>query len=276
MFNINSLSDLQRERNGNPVDLLIIAIPAKGASKLIRESFDKGIALSILVITGRFGETEKGEAIQNFIHDQLFSLPHSIRPVLNGPNTLGNVYEDGLDSTFIDNKYSSSNGNGKRNFSIISQSGAFLISRISDLAPLVFPHVGISVGNHLDLTVTDFLEYFINDSNVTTYGLYIERLNEYEGIRLINLVKKVHDQGKTVVVLKSGKSQAGMRAAKGHTAAMAGDYGMFKSHLELAGALIVEDLEKWNKMVALSTVYPELVKKAKQQSLGVAVITNWV
>jgi len=270
-----SLRAIRDARGGRPVDLLSVCIPAKGAGKLVNEALDVHAAESIQVISGGFGETEHGAKMQEQLHNKLFALPNVRRPVMNGPNTVGNICAKGINTVFIDSTRSSSNfRDGKRNCAIICQSGAFMCSRISDLAPAVLPSVAVSVGNQLDLSVTDFLEYYIDDPELTTYGLYVEGLSDGEGIRMMNLVRRAKELGKTVVIYKAGRTQAGIRAAKGHTAAMAGDFKMFRSLLEHAGAIVTDTFEQWNQLVILTTLFPQIMKNAKGRSTGVAVLTN--
>jgi acyl-CoA synthetase (NDP forming) len=269
-----SLSDVKKSRGGLPVDLLTVCIPAQGAGKLVSEALDVQVANCIQVVSGGFGETEHGSKMQQQLHNQLFSMPPSIRPVMNGPNTVGNVFEGGIDTIFIDRTRSNSDWQtGKKNCCLLCQSGAFMLSRVSDIAPAVTPRIAISVGNQLDLSVTDFLEYYVDREEITTFAVYIEGLSEGEGIRLMNIVRHAHELGKAVIIYKAGRTQAGLRAAKGHTASMAGDFGMFKDLLELAGAIVVEYFEEWNQLVMLTTCFPQIMKK-KDRPTGVAVVTN--
>jgi len=277
IFGTPAFKDLRgvvKARNGEKFDLLSIGIPAQAAGKVVKLALDLNCCKAIQVVSGGFGETEHGSKMQNELHNQLFSMSND-RPVVNGPNTVGNLKKDGLNTVFVSRERSTSDGKtGAQNCAILCQSGAYMISRISDLFPAVNPSIAISVGNQLDLSVTDLLEHYIDLPEITTYGLYIEGLSESEGIRLMNLVSEARKKGKTVVIYKSGRSQAGIRAAKGHTASMAGDFNMFKSHLEDAGAIVVDTTEDWNRLVMLTTLYPQITKIAAKKSTGVCVLTN--
>ncbi|OHS94754.1 CoA binding domain containing protein [Tritrichomonas foetus] len=269
------LTDILKHRKGEPVDLISVCIPAKSAGKLVHEAFDVSAAKAIQVVSGGFGETEHGSQMQQKLHDQLFSMPYDKRPVVNGPNTVGNICRDGINTVFVDSTRSNSDmKSGKRNCCLLCQSGAFMLSRISDISPAVLPQIAISVGNQLDLSVTDFLEHYLDNKEITTYGLYIEGLSDGEGIRLMNLVRKAKSQGKCVVIYKAGRTSAGVRAAKGHTAAMAGDFSMFRNLVESAGAIVVDSFEEWNQLIILTTLFPQIMKDSKGRSTGVGVVTN--
>jgi len=268
------LKELLEARGGRPVDLLSVGIPAQSAGQLVSEALDINATKAIQVISGGFGETEHGSKMQQLLHDQLFAKKAEVRPVINGPNTVGNICKGGINTVFVDSTRSNADGSGKTNCCLLCQSGAFMISRISDLAPAINPAVAISVGNQLDLSVTDFLEHYIENPDLTTFGLYIEGLADGEGIRLMNLVHRARKLDKTVVIYKAGRTQAGVRAAKGHTAAMAGDFGMFKNLIETAGAIVVDTLDEWNSIVTMSTLYPQIVRMSKNRSMGIGAMTN--
>ena len=269
-----TLEEIMKHRKGERIDLLSVCIPAKSAGKLVADALRTKATNAIQVVSGGFGETEHGAKMQQQLHDQLFSMPHDVRPVMNGPNTVGNVCEGGINTVFVDSTRSNSDWKtGKKNACILCQSGAFMLSRISDIAPAVVPKVAISVGNQLDLSVTDFLEYYLERPDISSYGLYIEGLSDGEGIRMMNLVRKAHELGKAVIIYKAGRTQAGIRAAKGHTAAMAGDFQMFKNLMTMAGALVVDSFDEWNQLLVLTTLWPQILKN-KGSAVGVAVVTN--
>ena len=277
MFGAPAFKDLKEivdYRGGKKFDLLSICVPAQAAGKLMTRALDLNCCKAIQVVSGGFGETEHGAKMQQQLHDKLFSMSND-RPVVNGPNTVGNLKIGGINTVFVDRRRSNSDGKtGATNCALLCQSGAFMLSRVSDIAPAVNPAIAMSVGNQLDLSVTDFLEHYVDLPEITTYGLYMEGLSEGEGIRLMNLVAHARELGKSVIIYKAGRSQAGIRAAKGHTAAMAGDFGMFKELLEDAGAIVVDSTEEWNQLVMLTTQYPQIVKNAAKKSLGIGVLTN--
>jgi acyl-CoA synthetase (NDP forming) len=194
--------------------------------------------------------------------------------VVNGPNTVGNIVEGGINTCFISSSRSNSDWkSGKRNCCLLCQSGGFLRSRVSDVWPAVLPSVSLSVGNQLDLTVVDLLEFYIDDPKMTTFALYIEGLTDGDGIRLMNLVSRAREMNKSVVVYKAGRTDLGRMATKTHTASRGNDYTLFKQVLDMAGAMVIDSLDEWNQMVIMTTLCPELVHP-KKKSVGVAVLTN--
>jgi acetyltransferase len=251
-----------------------VIVPAPAGEKLVLESYARHSAHVIQILSAGWGETARGRPLEERIRSELLKLPRDVRPLISGPNTVGNRVHDGIDSTFVDGSRSNSDfKTGKRNSAFIVQSGGFLLTRFSDVWPTVLPGVQISVGNQLDLSNPDFLEYFIRDTSITSFGLYIEGLFDGEGVRMINLVRKARSQGQVVIIYKAGSSKNGVRAAFTHTGARAGDAAQFKLLLTQAGAIVTDSTDDWNKYIELTTVYPALLKK-RDRPLGVGLVTN--
>lgn len=248
------LKSVINSRNGKPVDLLIVGVQAKIAALLIEESFNINAANSIQIISAGFGETEGGKELQRNLEAKLHELDKTPerRPVLNGPNTLGNIYNN-LRTLFTSPKKSSGTNAGNSNVALICQSGAYMITAISNLADVVNPFVSISVGNQMDLTVVDCLEYLLEKKELKTFGLYIEGLKEDDGHRLMGLSKKAKEIGKFVVVYKAGRTKEGADAAKGHTAAMAGDYGLFEDLLTSSGAIVADTFVEFTNLLMMTS-----------------------
>jgi acyl-CoA synthetase (NDP forming) len=268
------LAAVKAARKGEPVDLFTVIVPTQAGAKLVLEAYALNSARAIQILSAGWGETARGRPLEQQLRADLFKLPNDVRPVINGPNTVGNRVDGGINSTFVDASRSNSDfKTGRRNCAMLCQSGGFVISRISDVWPAVNPAVQISVGNQLDLSIPDFLEFYINDTKLTSFGMYIEGLSDGEGIRLLNLVRKARSQGQAVIIYKAGISKEGVRATLTHTASRAGDVAQFNLLLTQAGAMVVDDWDDWNRLIELTTLYPSLLKR-KDKPIGVGVITN--
>jgi acyl-CoA synthetase (NDP forming) len=272
---VKDIPSLLAARNGKPVDCLVVGVPAKVAGGLIAEAMETYAAHSMQIIAAGFGETEAGIFMQQQLAEKLRSLDASKRPVINGPNTLGNIYRN-TDTLFTPRYKSSGTGKGKNNAALICQSGAFMITRISDLADIIAPAVSISVGNQMDLSVTDFFEHLLSEKEITSYGLYIEGLNPGDGIRLMKLIKTAHEKGKFAVIYKAGRTEAGIKAAKGHTAAMAGDYDMFAHLMRRAGGMVADTFVEFQNLMMMTAYCDGLVKlmNLPHRKLGIAALSN--
>ena len=251
------------------IDILVLAVSAKDSGEVIKEAVDQDKFESVIVIPGGFAEKEGCEHLEKdivaAIHKSRTSKNHG--PVIVGGNCLGVISFPGKYDTFFipasKMKYSE-----PKPYAFISQSGAFIISKVSktDLTP----KYAASIGNQMDLTFSDYLEYFKNSKNINTVAVYIEGFKELDGIRTAKAVKGLVDGGKKVVIYKGGKSSAGKSAASGHTASIAGDYSVYKSVMQDAGAMIVESFTEFEDLLKLCVHWDTF----KMSGNRIAVLSN--
>jgi len=255
-----SLDELKEHLNGKKIDLFVVAVPVVGASgktaeDVIRHIVQNDLSESLLIISAGFDETEQGKEAANRLRDDFFtsrSFP-SKGPIACGPNTLGNIYGI-IDTRFVPRHKSSADGTGKSNAVMICQSGAYLICRLSNLAGVVYPAIGISIGNQLDLTFSDYLNYvweYEQSKSIDVYGVYIEGLKEGDGAAFLHTVRTITSAGKAVIVYKAGRTPEGQDAAKGHTASIAGDYIVSRLLLRQAGAYVAESFEEFQDIIKM-------------------------
>jgi len=122
----------------------------------------------------------------------------------------------------------------------------------------------VSIGDSAQLDFSDFIEYYSKDKNTKVITLYLESLEEGRGKRFIEVCKKCR---KPIVALKSGRSRAGQKAAKSHTAALASEDGVYKGILKQAGIIQADSIKQLFKISKILEKYPELGKET-------AIITN--
>jgi acetyltransferase len=122
-----------------------------------------------------------------------------------------------------------------------SQSGAMGIA-IMDWA--VVNSVGfskfISLGNKADLSEIDFIDYFMNDPDTSLILGYIEDV--VDGRRFIEIAQKA-TKVKPIVLLKSGGTEAGARAASSHTGALAGSDVAFDAAFKQTGVMRAQGVQ---------------------------------
>jgi len=99
-----------------------------------------------------------------------------------------------------------------------------------------------TTGNQMDLTTLDFLQFLVEDEQTTQIGTYLEGVPD--GNQLIQVGLKALHQHKPVVVLKSGHSDAGKKAALSHTASLTGSSQVFELAAKRAGITLVNDMEE--------------------------------
>ncbi len=244
------------EQIPEPVGLAVFTLPAGDQSmEMISRIISEEKARSMILISGGFSETKEGrrygEALKKTITQKRDSSPDP--PVVNGPNCMGIVSNPGGYNTFFVPEYKLSfSGDIGANSAFISQSGAFIVTMMSILDD-VNPSYMITVGNQVDLTVTDYLERLGDDPSLDTYFVYLEGFRILDGKGFLQAAGRILESGKKVIVYKSGRSAEGAAAAASHTAAMAGDYFIFRRLMENAGVLVADSLEDFEDYMRIFT-----------------------
>jgi len=239
------------------VDLLVVAAGAKDMPKFFDDIIGSGKVNSVIIIPGGLGETEGTEAVQEKIRTAIHasrSLPDG-GPVFLGGNCMGVRSRPGMfDTFFIQSKKLDPRRNAPpRRVALISQSGAFIITRMSNLQTLD-PAFAISIGNQIDLTIADMLSALSERDDIDAIGVYVEGFQNLDGIAFVRAVADTTATGKVVVFYKAGRTEAGRSATAGHTASIAGDYDICLSAVEAAGALVAETFKEFEQLLELATV----------------------
>ena len=236
------------------VDLFVLTLGAEQSAVVMQEliSFEK--ARSVIIIAGGLGEKKGTKSLENDIKTQIAEgrAAGQITPVVNGGNCLGIYSRPGrYDTTFVPrHKLYNQPRQGvmPKKLALISQSGAYMISRMSKL-PMIEPTFAVSIGNQIDLTLSDYLHYLKDRDEVDVFAVYIEGFLPGDGLIFARAVREINDLGKTVIVYKAGRSPEGKAATASHTASVAGDYPVTRAVLEQAGALVAEDVFSFETFV---------------------------
>jgi acyl-CoA synthetase (NDP forming) len=254
------------------VDLAVVALPADSAVSAIRELVESAKARSIILITGGFaetGNTERARAVRQAL-DQARQQSDG-GPVLVGGNCLGIVSKNNYNTFFLPSYKLPFNDAPGESLVVISQSGAYLVSFTSNLDSIIFPRATISYGNEMDLTASDFFEYYLrHESDVRVFAFYIEGFAPTEGERFVRLTREATSRGKPVIIYKAGRTEFGARAAASHTASMVGNYRVTEALLQEAGALVVPTLNRFEDYTKAITMLSDRELRGRR----LAVITN--
>jgi len=195
------------------VDLAVLVTPKEHVLPIVDEAAAKGVK-ALIVVTAGFGET--GSTGRRAQEDLLRRVRgYGMRMV--GPNCLGLVNTDPdvrLNATFAP----SWPPVGDVAFS--SQSGALgvaILDRATEMG-IGIRHF-VSVGNKADVSGNDLLEYWEKDEGTKLILLYLESLGNPR--RFMQIASRV-SRKKPIAVVKSGRTEAGKRAASSHTGSLAG------------------------------------------------------
>ena len=233
------------------LDLLIVAVAADAVYGLADDIIETDAAESVMLIPGGLGETSKSREPAAALADRI-NAAHAKAgggPIFLGANCLGVVSHPGsYDSWFIPlERLPKPQKKPQRNSVMLSQSGAFMITRLSQ-NPWLDPRYMLALGNQTDLTHGDMLTYFAERPEIDTIGIYIEGFKDLDGLDFAKAVRRAVKNGKQVVLYKSGKSVPGMGGVMGHTASIAGDPVLFDSVLRQAGAIVADDLNSFDDL----------------------------
>ncbi|MGH7455996.1 MAG: acetate--CoA ligase family protein, partial [bacterium] len=218
-----------------PVDLAVIVVPREQVLQTVQQCAQKGVK-GMIVITAGFKETgPEGAAREKALLEIVKA--HNIRMV--GPNCMGVICTDPevrLDATFA-GAYPPT---GKIAFA--SQSGALGVT-ILDYAGSLNLGVSmfVSLGNKADISGNDLLEYWMDDPSVNVILMYLESFGNPR--KFVQLAREV-SRRKPIVMVKSGRSEAGARAVSSHTGAIAGADLAFDALFAQSGVLRANTIEE--------------------------------
>jgi acyl-CoA synthetase (NDP forming) len=233
------------------LDLLIVAVAASAVYELVDEIIDTDSVESVMLIPGSLGETRASREPAAALAERINAAHGKTGggPIFLGANCLGVVSHPGsYDSWFIPlERLPKPQKKPERNSVMLSQSGAFMITRISQ-NPWLDPRYMLALGNQTDLTHGDMLSYFAELPEIETIGIYIEGFKDGDGLNFAKAVRKAVRNGKQVVVYKSGKTAPGMGGVMGHTASIAGGPILFDSVIRQAGAIVAEDFNTFDDL----------------------------
>lgn len=240
-----------------PVDLLVITVPASATPEIVDACNASGKVRTAIIISGGAGETEGSSAIGDAIHEAIRRGRARLDggTIFIGPNCMGVRSLPGCYDTFFvpEDKLPSRRGQVPQPIALVSQSGAFIVSRLSSQSSL-HPRFAISIGNQFDLTVSDLLVGLEDRSDIRVVGVYLEGFADLDGIQTARTIHDLTKSGKSVVFYKAGRTESGRSAAAGHTAAVAGDYDICHSALTQAGAIIARDFREFNQLIEFAAL----------------------
>jgi len=217
----------------DPIGLAIIVVPAKIVPHVLRECGEKGIS-AVVIITAGFREAGR-EGLEQ--ERELIEIAKEYDLRLIGPNCLGVIdTETPLNATFAA-------GMPPRGpIAFMSQSGA-LGTAVLDLA--MAGRVGfskfVSLGNKADVSETDLLRAWGDDTHSRVILIYVEGLPD--GQEFMDVARKV-TRNKPVVAIKSGVTKSGSRAVSSHTGSLAGSEEAYKAAFKQAGVIRAGSMEQ--------------------------------
>lgn len=231
------------------IELAVYAIPAEFIPMEVEKTARNGIKNHLIISSGFKEAGEDGQKREM----ELLKLVETYKINIQGPNCLGNI------SPVFNTNISFGNTPPKGNIGLILQSGA-IGTAFLDWAKE--QNIGIShfvsLGNKLDLSENDFLEFFGTDKNTKVIGLYLENLKNAK--IFLDIAHNISLK-KPIVILSPGKTKAAKMAISSHTGALAGNFTASEAAFSQVGIIEASDLQQFFLLLELlGRGYPSEIK----------------
>jgi acyl-CoA synthetase (NDP forming) len=227
-----------------PVDLAVYAAPAQNAPAFLRSLAGSSVRAVVLI---------PGVPSSIPYADFARQLRESVLPGMRviGPNCMG-VYHaaadgrPGVNTLFIKEKRLEVRSSETANAVLLTQSGALSVTLIDQLKSCKPLRCVVSFGNKFDVKVGDLLAHFSRDPAVHVLAVYLEGLDAGEGRAFFECAR---ESPKPIVAYKGGRTAAGARSAASHTAAMTGNYDVFRAACRQAGVILADTIEELSDLI---------------------------
>lgn len=242
------------------VDVAVVVVPAHAVVDVARECATKGVR-TLIVISAGFGEEgEEGAGLQR----ELVEVCRNAGIRIVGPNCFGvlNTAPDvRMNATFA--PHAAIPGD----VAFMSQSGGLGLALMEAAGRLgIGLSSFVSVGNKVDLSGNDFLQYWEQDEGTAVALLYLE---SFGNARKFARVAPHFARRKPVLAVKSGRSTAGARATSSHTGALLSASDVTVDALfQQAGVIRTDTLHELFDVAALLAAQPA------PRGDRVAIVTN--
>ena len=217
------------------IDLAVIITKNTIVSTVLEECGKKGIKGAIVITAGFKEVDEEGAKLEQ----QLKEIAKKYNIKVIGPNCLGVMNlapKTMMNSTFL--KITPKSGE----IALVSQSGAICAALVEDASAqgIGFSAV-VSMGNKADMNEIDVLEMLANHEQTKVIVMYLEDMGD--GQKFLKICKNItKNLKKPVLVLKSGRSPEGAKAAMSHTGALMGSDEIYEALLKQSGAIRVDTM----------------------------------
>ena len=241
------------------VDLAVIVVPAAQVLEVIDQCARKGVS-GVIIISAGFGEAgPEGRERQRLLREK--ALAYGMRVI--GPNCLGIMNTDPAVSL---NAAMAGQMPTRGSVSISSHSGALGIALLDYVQSnnLGIAHFA-SIGNRIDISSNDLLEFWEDDDNTRVILLYLET---FGNPRRFSRIARRLTRKKPIIAVKAGRSEVGGRAATSHTGALAGSDIAVDALFRQAGVIRVNTIEE------MFNVAKNLAHQPLPKGPRLAILTN--
>lgn len=214
----NNIDDIDGD-----LDVAILLIPPKYIKTTIERLLTKNCRYAIIISAG-FNEQQNSDL--EMIKEKITII---------GPNSMG-VFSPSFNASFSPIPITS----GPMGY--LSQSGSIVVVAQEQMTAHQFGFSAfISLGNKLDLTEMEMLQFFATDDNTSIIAGYLESFSNPKALRPI---LTTISQSKPVILVKGGRTEEGSKAVSSHTGALAGNFRLTRQLLRSSGVILADTIEQ--------------------------------
>jgi len=221
----------------DPIDLAVVITKNTIVPVVLEECGKKKIKGAIVITAGFKEVDEEGKKLEQKLKD--IATKYGVKVI--GPNCLGVMNlepQTMMNSTFL--KITPKSGK----IALVSQSGAICAALVEDASAqgIGFSAV-VSMGNKADMTEIDVLKMLADHEQTKVIVMYLEDMGD--GQEFLKVCKQItKNNKKPILVLKSGRSPEGAKAAMSHTGALMGSDEIYDAVIKQSGAIRVDTMEE--------------------------------
>jgi len=221
----------------DPIDLAVVITKNTIVPVVLEECGKKKIKGAIVITAGFKEVDDEGKKLEQKLKD--IATKYGVKVI--GPNCLGVMNlepQTMMNYTFIKITPKSDK------IALVSQSGAICAAHVEDTSAqgIGFSAV-VSMGNKADMTEIDVLKMLADHEQTKVIVMYLEDMGD--GQEFLKVCKQItKNNKKPILVLKSGRSPEGAKAAMSHTGALMGSDEIYDAVIKQSGAIRVDTMEE--------------------------------
>ena len=243
------------------VEVVAIIVPAPSVPQVVRDCAKKGVK-GVVILSSGFREAG-GEGVK--FEREIVETAKKAGIRIVGPNTTGILNtSNGFTTSFAPLPKLR-----KGNVAFIAQTGLFAAAAfwwILSAEPFSLSKV-MGLGNKSDVDDSEALEYLARDEDTEVIAMYMEGVKD--GLKFLEAARKAA-KNKPVLILKSGRTEAGMQASMSHTGSLAVRDEIFDAVCKKVGAIRVKDFEELMDLAKAFALQP----LAKGNRIGIVSMTG--
>src|SRR3984957_12529200 len=217
-------------------DHLVVLVPAAGVAEALTSGAAAG-ARSATVFSAGFGEAFDTQAAA--LGRELAAVIAQTGLGVSGPNCMGNVCAKSRLVTLVEDRPLAARPGP---VALVGQSGGMMIFINSALEERgIFAEYLITSGNEAGLSVPDYVAFFADQPELKVIIIYVEAISNPEKFAAACSMARLN--GKEIVAVKLGQSEAGRTAAMAHTGSLAGNLEVFDALAAELGVIRADTLD---------------------------------